>query len=244
MILTGTCVDSSTQAAQLCLQYPGLLYSTAGIHPHDASTADHQALEAITQLCQLDCVKAIGETGLDFNRNFSTPEQQIASFEAHLMLAQRSELPLFLHERDAYDTQAAMLREHQQALGKVVIHCFTGSRQQLNDWLDLGCYIGITGWVCDERRGNMLREAVIDIPNDRLLIETDAPFLIPRDIPKQQLTIPKPRRNEPCLLPHILETIAHCRQQDIQELGAFTRANAISFFDLPTANSQMSQKTN
>ena len=109
-----------------------------------------------------------------------------------------------------------------------VVHCFTGERDELRAYLDLGLYIGITGWICDERRGQHLRELVSDIPRDRLMIETDAPYLTPRDMRPQ----PKARRNEPAFLPHILRTVARALGRPPEEVAAETTRNAATLFGL------------
>ena len=171
---------------------------------------------------------AVGETGLDFNRNYSPPEAQERAFEAQLGLAERTGLPLFLHERDAAARMLAMLRSLRASWRGGVIHCFTGGREALFDYLDLGLHIGITGWVCDERRGLELRELVNEIPADRLLLETDAPYLLPRNLYHP----PKNGRNEPQFLPHIAEFAAMQRGVSAALLAQQTTANAKALFGL------------
>ncbi len=230
ILVTGTDLHSSEQAVKLAEQYPDYLFATAGIHPHDASSYSAATHATLRSLCQLPAVKAIGETGLDFNRNYSTPAQQINAFEQQLALACETGLPLFLHERDAHDKQWQMLHSHRDDISRVVIHCFTGTKQQAFRYLDLDCYLGITGWICDERRGYHLHEFIADIPLQRLMIETDAPYLVPRVKPKPLLVTS--RRNEPCTLPYVLETVARHRQQTPQQVARATTANAIGFFNL------------
>ncbi len=151
--------------------------------------------------------------GLDFNRDFSPRPDQERAFEAQLALAVEYQLPVFLHERDAHERFAPILKAYRDHLVGAVVHCFTGSRQALFDYLDLDCHIGITGWVCDERRGKPLAELVHNIPDNRLLLETDAPYLLPRDLPEAP---PKKRRNEPSLLPWIGKRVASLRGQDVK----------------------------
>lgn len=227
IILTGTSVKESTLALKQAQEYG--LYSTAGIHPHDAKENSTDAFKKITSLAQDPKVVAIGETGLDFNRNFSTPEDQIASFQKHLELATQIQKPLFLHERDAADQMIDMLKEFKNDLPDAVIHCFTGVKEDLIRYLDLGLYIGITGWICDERRGFHLHELVKIIPSDRLMIETDAPYLLPRTLTPK----PKNRRNEPKYLPHIGEYIANILNKPTQQFAEETNANTKRFFKLP-----------
>ena len=232
MVLTGTSVASSIEALGFARDRDGL-FATCGCHPHEASDFGHNDITAIETLAREDRMVAIGECGLDFNRNFSPPEIQIAVFDQHLQLASRLQLPLFIHERDAAQTMVSMLRDNQQALPNAVIHCFTGSLDELEIYVAMGLYIGITGWICDERRGLHLREAVRRIPLDRLLLETDAPWLTPRDLKPK----PKDGRNEPAFLPHIAQEIANCRGETLTELAAATTANARTFFGLDEARS-------
>jgi TatD DNase family protein len=175
----------------------------------------------------LEQVVAIGECGLDFNRDFSPRPKQEKWFEVQVALAEELQKPLFLHERDAdqrfYDILAAVRKSVP-----AVVHCFTGSRESLKMYLDLGLHIGITGWICDERRGKPLCELVREIPLDRLMIETDAPFLVPRSMP----TKPKDGRNEPCFLPFVLQAVADCLGKPSGEVARFTTATAREFFRL------------
>lgn len=228
MIVTGTTEAESEQALELCQQHPDTLLCTAGIHPHYSKEFSAQSRQQLKALMQRPEVIAVGETGLDFNRNFSTPEQQILAFEQQLELASETGLPLFLHERDAHRQQREMLFHHRDHLHGGVAHCFTGSREELYNYLDLDLYIGITGWICDERRGTELLQLVKDIPAQRLLIETDAPYLLPRDMrPK-----PKSRRNLPEFLPHILAAVCQSRQADQEELSEQLEQNCRNLFRL------------
>lgn len=228
MIVTGTTLEESEQAVELCQQQPDILRCTAGVHPHYSSTFDTTTRLQLWALAQEDTVVAIGETGLDFNRNFSTPEQQTHAFEQQLELACETGLPLFLHERDAHQKQLEMLSSCRDHFSRAVAHCFTGSRKELYNYLDLDLYIGITGWICDERRGTELQKLIKEIPADRLLLETDAPYLIPRDMrPK-----PKSRRNLPQYLPHILNKAARLTDKEDQQLAQEVFRNSCNFFNL------------
>ena len=182
-----------------------MVWRTAGVHPHQAKTFNEQTLTQLKALlAQSRCV-ALGECGLDFNRNYSPPAMQTMAFESQVELACQSQVPLYLHERDAHDEVCQILRVGYQGDPiKGVIHCFTGDQNQLRNYLDLGLYIGITGWVCDERRGDALRAALEFIPLDRLLWETDAPYLRPRSYRGEIAG----KRNEPALLGYIAKEIA------------------------------------
>ena len=226
IIVTGASPTGSEQACELANQHAHL-FATAGIHPHHAQETNESSLVRLGELAAFDKVKAIGETGLDFFRDFSPRETQITSFEKHIELAIETGLPMFLHERDAHPTFAEILKSHPD-ISPAVVHCFTGEKEALHSYLDLDCYIGITGWICDERRGAHLLELVKDIPKDRLMIETDAPYLIPRTIrPK-----PKTRRNEPFYLPLVCQTVAGCLELSFEEVAKLTTENARRFFNL------------
>ena len=201
LIVTGTSVTESAKALEIA-QVEATCYATAGIHPHHASEFDSRSLPALRQLAESPRVVAIGECGLDYFRNFSPRAKQLMAFAAQLDLASECRMPVFLHQRDAHDDFIGMLAERRGALTGGVAHCFTGNREQLAECLELGLYIGITGWVCDTRRGAELREAVPEIPIDRLLLETDAPYLLPHNIDPK----PRSRRNEPSFLVYVLET--------------------------------------
>ncbi|MEN0615662.1 3'-5' ssDNA/RNA exonuclease TatD [Klebsiella indica] len=225
MLLTGTNLHESEQAQQMARRYSGC-WSTAGVHPHDSSTWTESIAASVFALAHEPEVVAVGECGLDFNRNFSTPREQEAAFSAQLALAAELSMPVFLHCRDAHERFLALLTPWLEKLPGTVLHCFTGSREEMRECVDRGLFIGITGWVCDERRGLELRELLADIPAARLLIETDAPYLLPRDMrPK-----PSSRRNEPAYLPHILTSIAGWRGEEARWLEEMTDANARRLF--------------
>jgi len=226
MVLTGTCLSSSQATAAYALEYPGQLYSTAGIHPHDTERAQKSDLQALRHLAAQSQVVAIGECGLDFNRDFSPRPVQEAWFEAQVALASELQKPLFLHEREAQPRLLEILAGFQGALPACVVHCFTGSASELALYLAQDFYIGITGWICDERRGLHLQEIVSQIPLNRLMLETDAPFLTPRDLrPK-----PKNGRNEPAFLPHILSTVARCYGLPEETVAAASFETTRQFF--------------
>ncbi len=231
MIVTGANLASSREAAALADAHASRLWSTAGVHPHHAQEFAASQRDAFIELARSPKVVAIGECGLDYFRNLSPPDAQRAAFGAQLQIAVTSGKPVFLHQRDAHADFLAILREFAAKLTGGVAHCFTGGPAELEDYLALGLYIGVTGWVCDERRGLALREAVPRIPAERLMIETDAPYLLPRDLHGGS----KSRRNEPANLPHIAQAIAHLRRETPESLAASTTANALRFFGLQQA---------
>ncbi len=229
LIVTGTSVTSSVQALELCATHPGRLFATAGIHPHHASELDAHAITALRGLVASPSVVAVGECGLDFFRDFAPRADQRHAFAAQLDLAADTGKPVFLHQRDAHAEFLEILTPRRARLVGGVAHCFTGGTQELAAYLALDLHIGITGWVCDERRGAALREALPHIPLERLLIETDAPYLLPRDL----VPPPRGRRNEPAFLPHILQRIAAGLGQPADVVAAASTANAQRLFQLP-----------
>lgn len=231
LLLTGTNVSISEQSLALANQHPHLLYSTAGVHPHQASEWNKNTASTLRGLLAEPACVAVGETGLDFNRNFSTPAQQQKAFEEQLGLAAETGKPLFIHERDAGVRMLEMLHTWQDSINGAVVHCFTGEKKTLFGYLDLDLYIGITGWVCDERRGTHLWPLLPSIPCDRLLIESDSPWLLPRNLKPR----PKKNRNEPAYLPWVLQKVAELYQLPAQEVAQFTSANAQRLFNLPAA---------
>ncbi len=198
IVVTGTSVPESTQALKVSNAHPDMVHATAGVHPHHARECDDTTIPALRVLAQQARVVAIGECGLDFNRNYSPHPDQEKWFAAQVALACELRKPLFLHSRDSKEKFVEVLKQFKNR-PPAVAHCFTGDKAELQAYLDLGLYIGITGWICDERRGAHLLELVRDIPADRLMLETDSPYLTPRDLRPQ----PKARRNEPAHLPHM-----------------------------------------
>jgi TatD DNase family protein len=229
IVVTGTSVEESRIAASLAEQHG--LFSTAGVHPHNAKDCGPQTIPQLREIASHPRVVAIGECGLDFNRNYSPHPDQEKWFVAQLELGLSLGKPLFLHSRDAHPRFAEILKTHD--VRTAVAHCFTGERAELKAYLDLGLYIGITGWICDERRGKHLLDLVKEIPADRLLLETDAPYLTPRDMKPQ----PKARRNEPAFLPHILKTVARALGRPAEDVAAQTTRNARELFSLHESGS-------
>jgi len=228
-IVTGASVTGSAQALELAAEHPGVLYATAGVHPHHAADFDAHTSAALGMLLTDPKVVAVGECGLDYFRDLSPRDAQRRAFQAQVELAAAIGKPVFLHERDAHADFVAALRPLARNLERGgVAHCFTGGPAALEAYLELGLHIGVTGWVCDERRGADLRAAVPSIPLDRLLVETDAPYLLPRDL------APKPahRRNEPAFLPHVVGRVAELMQRTPEEVARASTANAERLFGL------------
>ena len=229
MMVTGASRQDSEAALALARAHPGVLYATAGVHPHHAIDYDAYTDALLRQLAGEPEVRAVGETGLDYHRNYSPREVQLRAFDRQLTIAAEMKMPVFLHQRDAHADFLALLKVFRDALPGVVVHCFTDTREALFDYLDLDCHIGITGWLCDERRGQHLRELVREIPEGRLMIETDAPYLLPRTVQPK----PSHRRNEPMYLRHICEQLAHDLGQRAEDVATHTTTAARAFFNLP-----------
>lgn len=225
IVVTGTNEVSSRQAFELAVRYPAYLAATAGVHPHHADDFTAHSLTTITDFAKQGAV-AIGETGLDYFRNFSTRANQRRVFQTQLELASALQLPVFVHDRDSEGEVLEMLLRH--ATTEVVVHCFTGDQALLDAYIAQDCYIGITGWVCDERRGKELASIVPRIPESKLLIETDSPYLMPRTIRPR----PKTRRNEPMNLKYVRQKVAEVRAQSESHVDEITTANAKRFFRL------------
>ena len=229
MIAIASDADESIRLKQSQPIHHPRIWHTAGVHPHQAKTFDESTIETLERcLTDARCI-AIGECGLDFNRMFSTEPDQLFAFQKQIELAHRVDRPLYLHQRDAHDAFTSVLNSmHPEGFVDGVIHCFTEDRKVLRTYLDFGLYIGVTGWVCDEKRGDALRDALSYIPHDRLLLETDAPYLKPRGYRGRFKT----KRNEPCLLPYIAQYVAHELGQPVTSLIRQTTINAQELFRL------------
>jgi TatD DNase family protein len=232
-VVTGADLASSRAAAALAAAHPTALWSTAGVHPHHAALFDAQGRGELLELLSAPRIVAVGECGLDYFRDLSPREAQRAAFTAQLEIAAAVAKPVFLHQRDAHADFTAILSEYRPSLVGGVAHCFTGGAHELEEYLSLGLSVGITGWICDERRGLDLRGIVPRIPSARLMIESDAPYLLPRDLAPR----PKSRRNEPAYLPYIARTVARLRGESFESLAASTTQNAVRFFGLEAARS-------
>lgn len=240
LVLTGTRVEDSEEALALCRTLDGTgtrLFSTAGVHPHEASQWNletHRGLEALLREPE---VRAVGECGLDFHRDLSPRPHQEKALEEQLALAARLKKPVFLHERDAHDRLEAILKGYRDYLPGAVVHCFTGEKRALYRYLDLDLHIGITGWICDERRGTHLHALVGQIPKGRLMLESDAPYLLPRTLKPR----PRHHRNEPAFLGEVLREVARHRGETELELALHTHECSRRFFDLPFSGTRASE---
>jgi TatD DNase family protein len=235
MVVTGATVAGTAQAIELARAHQNVLFATAGVHPHHASELDAAPLADLEALARDPAVVAVGECGLDYYRNYSPREAQIRAFHAQLDVAARVRKPVFLHQRDAHEDFTSILREHRDGLVGGVAHCFTAGERELEAYLEMDLAIGITGWICDERRGAHLAELVGRIPSTHLLLETDGPYLLPRDL----RPMPKSRRNEPVHLPHIAAAVARARGEAVEVTAANSTAAARALFGLPVIRSQV-----
>lgn len=207
-------------------KFPDRCYFTIGVHPHHANNFTINSINEIKSSAKENMPNAFGEMGLDFFRNLSSQEDQIYAFEEQIKIAIEFNRPIFLHQRDAHDEFINILKKYKNDLTKSVVHCFTGTQKELDEYLECGCYIGLTGWICDERRNKDLRASIQNIPLDRLMVETDCPYLIPRNLnPK-----PKNNRNDPSNLTHIVNEITSLRSEDFDEICLETYKNSINFF--------------
>ncbi len=228
MVVTGTSVASTEVALLLRAEHPHRLFATAGLHPHHASDYDQTTHDRLRELATRPGIVAVGECGLDYFRNLSPREAQLKAFAGQLELAVELQLPVFLHQRDAHTDFMAVLRDYRPRLKNAIAHCFTGQLNELEDYLALDLAIGITGWICDERRGRHLLPLMPLIPAGRLMIETDAPYLLPRSLKPAPAT----RRNEPAFLTEVAATVASARGEPVSTLAATSTAAAVKFFEL------------
>jgi TatD DNase family protein len=228
MVITGSTLESSRRALELARAHPRRLFATAGVHPHHAAELNADRLTELEELARSGEVVAVGECGLDYFRDFSPRDAQRRAFAAQLEVALRLGKPVFLHQRDAHADFIGILREHSPSW-RGVAHCFTGVAEQLTSCLELGLAIGITGWICDERRGTHLAALMPQIPAERLLLETDGPYLLPRDLKPK----PASRRNEPAYLPQVAAAVARARGETVESLARSSSAAARALFGLP-----------
>ncbi len=228
VILTGSSEKASHDAVSLAEQWPEIFHATVGVHPHHAGEYNSTVHANLLTLTSRPTVVAVGECGLDYYRDLSPRDQQRSAFERQIEIAIDTGLPLFLHQRDAHKDFLAILRPAMQQLSRAVAHCFTGGIEELQAYLEFGLYIGVTGWICDERRGAVLVDAVRHIPLDRLMIETDAPYLLPRSLEPK----PRSRRNEPMYLREVLRAVADAMDLSEEQVARATTANARHFFNI------------
>jgi TatD DNase family protein len=225
MILTGTSVRGSKESAKIAETYPDILFSTAGIHPHDAKSFHSGSIGELRKLLEQHHVVSVGECGLDFDRDFSPRPVQEKCYRAQLELSVEVSKPLFLHERAAFKRFNEITDEYRSRLPEAVVHCFTGTLQEAKVYLDKGFYLGFTGAISDQNRFKHLEEVIRYVPLDRMMLETDAPFMLPKNMPRMQS-----RRNEPAFLPYVAQTIAHLKKISLSEVTGATTEVALSFF--------------
>ena len=225
IILVAT--DLQSAAAILPYAEQGFTYCTAGVHPHDAAHVEADWLSRLREAASDARVIAVGETGLDYFRNFSPRENQLACFQAQVEVALELDKPLFVHDRESEGDVYRVLTE--AGANKVVIHCFTGQEKELRAYLDAGFHIGVTGWVTEKKRGETLRKLLPLIPLERLMVETDAPYLKPHNLPSGMA---QGRRNEPAFIPWVVEEVARSRGEASEVVAEATRRNTIRLFGL------------
>ena len=226
-IITSSNLKDTKTALDIINLYPEIFYTTVGFHPHNAKDFTHEKINLIMEYSKNKKILAIGECGLDYYREYSTQQEQLFCFEEQLKIAKSTGLPIFLHERKAHDDFVIMLKKYILEIEKSVIHCFTGTKNELKVYLDMGCYIGITGWISDLNRGKHLHDLIKYIPEDRLMIETDAPYLTPKNIPFKNNGI-----NEPSFLNYVAQSIAECLNKDINHIKEITINNTKEFFSI------------
>ena len=205
---------------------PEKYFISAGIHPHHATEIVEINYDNLLKKLKSINPHAIGETGLDYFRNISPPDIQKKSFRMHIEIAKELSLPLYLHQRDAHSDFIHIIKERRNNFPKFVVHCFTGTQKELDDYLELDAYIGLTGWICDAKRNIDLRKSIKNIPIEKMMIETDSPYLIPKNL----INKPKKNINEPKYLPHIANEICELTGYELEELKLATSNNAIDFF--------------
>lgn len=231
VIITSSNVIDTHNALKIINSYPNLFYTTIGFHPHNAKDFSSISTKAITDLLSKDIgnnrILAIGECGLDFYREYSTKEQQKYCFIEQLKIACTLSKPVFLHERHAHKDFVDILKNYIHKIENSVVHCFTGTKEELKVYLDMGCYIGITGWISDLNRGKHLHNLIKYIPEDKLMIETDSPYLIPHNIPFKHNGI-----NEPSFLKFVAQSISECLNKDINTIKELTNRNTKRFFSI------------
>ena len=227
VIITSSNIEDTAIALEIINKYPEIFYTTTGYHPHNAKDFTGEHISKINNYCKNEKVIAIGECGLDYYREYSSIEQQIFCFENHLIMAKDNDMPIFLHERQAHRDFTDMLKKYKDYIDKAVVHCFTGQKKELEAYLDLDCYIGITGWISALDRGKHLHDLVKYIPKDKLMIETDSPYLMPKNLPFKHDGI-----NQPSYLNYVAETIAECLNKDINYIRDIVTENTKNFFSL------------
>lgn len=202
------------------------LLGTAGIHPHSTDDAREEDLQRIREIILTNpAIRMVGETGLDYDHMYAKKENQLHYFKELIALAEELHKPMFLHLRDAEEDFLHCFKGHESICPLSVVHCFTGNKEILRKLLDLGFYIGITGWICDERRGDALRDAVSILPLSRVMVETDAPYLTPRGFHLK-------RTNVPQNITYVVETLASYMHVTAEDLRLHALENTEKVFGI------------
>jgi len=223
--ITSTSIDDTKISLNLAEKNQDFFITTCGIHPHYADSFEESDIEKIKKLSNHDSVKAIGETGLDFYRDFSKKENQILCFRSQIEIAQELNLPLFLHQREAHKDFIHCF-DHIDLKVNAVVHCFTENKEKFYEYLDKGFWIGFTGWICDPVRGKHMIDLISTMPLDRIMIETDSPYLLPKNLKV------KGRRNEPKFIVEVAKKIAKLQNKDLEEITQIFFENSQKFFNL------------
>ena len=223
--ITSTTVEDTKISLKISEKEQDFFITTCGIHPHYADTFKESNIKEIKQLSEHTSVKAIGETGLDFNRNFSKKENQILCFKSQIEIAQELNLNLFLHQRDAHKDFMNCFNNVDLKVNAVV-HCFTEDKEKFYEYLDRGFWIGFTGWICDPVRGKHMIDLISNMPLDRIMIETDSPYLMPKNLKI------KGRRNEPKFIVEVAKRIAILQNKSLEDISQIFFENSLKFFDL------------
>lgn len=232
MLIAGVNEETSARAVALASQHANL-YASIGVHPHDAHACTEKTLANLSQLALTANVVAWGEIGLDFNRMYSPQSDQEKWFIRQLEMAEALDLPLIFHERDSHGRLIEILKGFPLPRRRAVVHCFSGTESELAQYLEMGFYIGITGIVTIKKRGAALREMIPSIPSDRLLVETDAPYLTPT--PQRN----KFRRNEPAFVSEVLSKVADIRETDPQAMADQVWTNTCTLFGIDPVDDRM-----
>jgi len=225
MMTIGVNKKTSARAVKLAESHPGV-YASVGVHPHDVKNCRESVIEDLKRLADNPKVRAWGEIGLDFNRMYSPREDQEKWFRKQLEVAGELKLPMIFHERDSEGRFLETLKSHAANALEGVVHCFSGDQNELEHYLNLGLYIGITGILTIKGRGTRLRKLVPIIPADRLVVETDAPYLVPAPEKNQC------RRNEPAFVKSVMLKLAEARKEDPDQLAGTILHNTCRLYGL------------
>ncbi len=223
-ITIGTDTRHNQKAVELAEKFPNM-YAAVGIHPHYAKDVSPDDLKILRELAMKDKVVAVGETGLDFHYNFSKQPTQIRLFVQELEIAEECNLPLVVHSRQAFDETIDLLEQYGQRIRKVVFHCFSGTAEQTRLVIEKGFYVSFTG-VVTFKNASDIRESAKLVPLDRMMIETDCPYMSPEPMRKQKV-------NEPALMIHTARFLAELKQISLEDFAGAVTKTTKNFFSLP-----------